>query len=134
MESDEFKKYKIEVSNYGRIKINGIIEKQLEEKEGWFYIKIKNRDYPVYRFVAEVWCECPFEDASGWQVHHISNDGNNNTPENLIWIKYASHNFIPKYSFDKIYNHVKDKIGEIDEIKNEGIKKIIEILNTPNFT
>jgi len=38
----------------------------------------------------------------GWQVHHISNDGNNNTPENLIWIKDVSHNLIPKIKTNKM--------------------------------
>ncbi|GHV08047.1 hypothetical protein FACS189485_19090 [Spirochaetia bacterium] len=129
LESEEFKNYNIEISNYGRIKINNSIEPQVEEKEGWFYIKTKKIYYPVYRFVAEVWCECSFEDSSSWQVHHLSNDGNNNTPENLIWIKDVSHNFIPKYALDRINNYVKDKIVET-QTENEEINKIIEIINT----
>jgi hypothetical protein len=127
LESDEFKKYSIEVSNYGRIRINNIVEKQVEEKEGWFYIKTKDIYYPVWRFVAEVWCEFPYDDARGWQVHHISNDGNNNTPENLIWIKDTSHNFIPKRVIDKVQNL------DFKTETNEEIDKIIEIINTSNF-
>jgi hypothetical protein len=127
LESDESKKYSIEVSNYGRIKINNIIEKQIEEKEGWFYIKTKGIYYPVWRFVAEVWCEFPYNDTRGWQVHHISNDGNNNTPENLIWIKNTSHNFIPKHIIDKIQG------ANVKTENNKEIDKIIEIMNMPSF-
>jgi hypothetical protein len=104
LKSKEYENYNIEVSNYSRVRINGLIEKQVEVKDGYFYIKSNTIDYPVYRFVAEVWCECPFEDSVGWQVHHISNDGNDNTPENLIWIKESSHNKIPKYASDKFKN------------------------------
>jgi len=102
LQSDESKKYNIEVSNYGRIKINNDIKKQIEEKIGYFYVKTEKIHYPVWRFVAEVWCEFPFDDTLGWQVHHISNDGNDNTPDNLMWIKDSSHNSIPKYAVDKL--------------------------------
>ncbi|MDR0718105.1 MAG: hypothetical protein LBF78_00600 [Treponema sp.] len=127
LESNKFREYNIGVSNYGRIKINDIIEKQIEEKEGWFYIKTKDIHYPVWRFVAEVWCEFPYNDACGWQVHHISNDGNNNTPENLIWIKDTSHNLVPK--------HVTDKMPDFNfkTENNEEINRIINIINTSNF-
>jgi hypothetical protein len=137
LQSDEFNEYNIEVSNYGRVRINGKIEKQIEEKEGWFYVKSKNIYYPVWRFVAEVWCEFPFEDTFGWQVHHISNDGNNNTPENLIWIKDTSHNFIPKYAIDKMqeifYKVTKDEyVNNVHIVKNIGVDKMVEIINSPD--
>jgi hypothetical protein len=124
LESDEFKKYSIEVSNYGRIRINNIIEKQIEEGEGCFYIKIKNRYYPVWRFVAEVWCEFPSDDTyKRWEVHHISNDGNDNTPENLIWIKDTDHKLIPPKALNKI-----EKVNfEIEN--NEEIDKILTTLH-----
>jgi hypothetical protein len=119
LKSKEYENYNIEVSNYGRIRINGLIERQVEVKEGYFYIKSDAVDYPVYRFVAEVWCECPFSDSVGWQVHHISNDGSNNMSENLIWIEDSSHNKIPKYALDKFKNIFtgdgEDRIKEMSE-------------------
>ena len=50
-----------------------------------------NIKYPVYRFIAETWCLCPSNNSTGWQVHHISNDGYDNTPGNLIWLKSDIH-------------------------------------------
>jgi hypothetical protein len=129
LKSDKFNEYSIEVSNYGRVRINGKIEEQVEEKEGWFYVKTNKINYPIWRFVAEVWCEFPFEDTCGWQVHHISNDGNNNTPENLIWIKESSHNFIPKYAIDKMRSI---SYNEIIQENDNNANKIIEINNIFN--
>jgi hypothetical protein len=99
-----FRKYPkneiIEVSNLGRIKIENRIVEQWDDDSngrGWLYVKIgKIIDYPryVYRFVAETWCQCP-DDLLGWQVHHITNNGYDNRPENLIWIKENLHKQIP---------------------------------------
>jgi hypothetical protein len=116
--------YIIEVSNYGRIKINDNIAKQIEEKNGWFYIKITETvNYPVYRLVAETWCKCFFEDSTdNWQVHHLSNDGYDNTPNNLIWIKGNFHN--------KIRTPKKEQLKNKNDEPNEEIEKIIKKLNT----
>jgi hypothetical protein len=94
------KKEMIEASNLGRIKIeNEIIEQWDDDSKGkgWLSIKMgKILDYPkyVYRFVAETWCQCP-DDLTGWEVHHITNNGYDNRPENLIWIKRDLHKQIP---------------------------------------
>ena len=65
---------------------------------------------------------CPSDNASGWEVHHISNDGYDNTPGNLIWIKGDAHRKIgtPREQKLKIY---------FEEEENE-IKRIIEELNS----
>jgi hypothetical protein len=85
----------IEVSNYGRIRCQNIYH-QYEDKPGWLYVHITHKvKYPVYRLVAETWLECPFEDSLNWQVHHISNDGYDNSPSNLVWIKNDFHKSIP---------------------------------------
>jgi len=104
----------IKVSNYGRIKINDEIEEPIEEGEGWFYIKTKGINYPLYRFVAEVWCYFPYEISTGWEVHHISNDGKDNTPENLLWIKSNPHKSI-KNAQDKFEFKICENIEEIIE-------------------
>jgi hypothetical protein len=75
-----------EVSNYGRIRLNGEILEQKEEKKG--YLKVKS-DY-VYRWVAETWCNPP-ANTKGWQVHHITNNGYDNRPANLIWVTEEMH-------------------------------------------
>lgn len=82
----------VEVSNLGNIKIDGKIVVPFEKEPDYFYVTITNNvDYPVYRLVAETWCEFPHKDTVGWQVHHIDNNGKNNCPENLIWIDKTTH-------------------------------------------
>lgn len=120
----------IEVSNYGRVRDCdfGILG-PYEEKPGWLSVHMPTPNanckaprvfYPVYRLVAETWLECPFEDSLNWQVHHISNDGYDNTPDNLIWIKKDSHMVIPTR---------KDAgIMEVAEDRAE-IERIIDLLN-----
>ena len=92
-DTKEGQKIKIEVGNKGTIKINGKIVEPFEKKKGWFFIKICDtiEEYPLYRLVAETWCEFLGQDTTGWDVHHISNDGTDNTPENLIWINSDVH-------------------------------------------
>lgn len=83
----------IEVSNLGRVKINGNIVSPFEkEKKGEFYVTLQENvlDYLVWRLVAETWLEFPYDDTTGWVVHHIVNEGKD-IPENLIWIKKELH-------------------------------------------
>lgn len=99
-----FRKYphnkNIEVSNLGRIKIDNKIIEQWDDHQngkGWLYVKIKHIiDYPefVYRFVAETWCQCP-NILEEWEVHHISNNGYDNRPNNLLWVRKEWHGQIP---------------------------------------
>lgn len=99
-----FRKYPpkkiIEVSNLGRIKIDNKIIEQWDDHpngKGYLYIKIKHIiGYPefVYRFVAETWCQCP-NILDRWEVHHISNNGHDNRPDNLLWIRKKWHGQIP---------------------------------------
>jgi hypothetical protein len=98
-----FRKYPenelIEVSNLGRIKIdNKIIEQWDDDEKGKDYLCVKIGhiiDYPkyVYRFVAETWCKKPYEpnNSTKWHVHHISNNGYDNRPANLLWVKENEH-------------------------------------------
>jgi hypothetical protein len=88
LQSEERGAYEIEASNYGRIRINGTIARQHEEKKGWLVVRITNRiKYPVYRLVAETWCDCFMDDSFGWQVLHVTGDGYDNSPDNLMWIR-----------------------------------------------
>ncbi len=90
----------IEISNFGRIKLDNKIVEQWDDDphgKGWLYVKIGNiLSYPkyVYRFVAETWCKHP-DNTEGLEVHHITNNGYDNRPANLLWIKSALHRQIP---------------------------------------
>lgn len=92
------------VSNLGRIKIDDEILPQKDEgdKPGWLVLskatslsgkKLNTTKY-IYRFVAETWLdkdEDQDESLGKWHVHHISNDGYDNRPDNLIWVREKLH-------------------------------------------
>ncbi len=81
---------KYEVSNYGRVKLNGEILKQIPDEKNTDWLVLEK--YPsvyVYVLVAEAWLEKP--EKNGWQRHHIDNDGFNNKPENLIYVQAEDH-------------------------------------------
>lgn len=66
-------------------------------------IKLYNVD-TVYQMVAETWHEKPETPEKCknkcWDIHHISNDGYDNRPENLIYLKRCQHKFIhPRMGF-----------------------------------
>lgn len=85
---------RLEVSNLGRIRdfntkeILEIIESPTLGK-GWLVLK-RFPSVLVYHLVAEAWLKYP-ENSNGWQIHHIDNDGNNNSPENLIFVSSEEH-------------------------------------------
>jgi hypothetical protein len=82
----------IEVSNIGTIKVNDKIIKPFEREKGYFYVNLSDKlAYKVYRLVAETWVSFPFENTTGFDVHHIVNDGTINTAENLIWVDSNTH-------------------------------------------
>ena len=117
-------RYHFECSNFGRIRVDGDVFKPIEEKPGWLYIHFDDQKYPVYRFITETRCLCPSMDSTGWEVHHISNDGYDNTPGNLIWLKNDAHKKIGTPKVQKMRIH-------FDEDETD-IKRIIEELNSQN--
>jgi len=90
-------KFPIEASNYGRIRFNGKIILQNPDPAktspyGYLWVEIPNvsKYQLVYRLVAETWCERP--DTENYNtVHHISNNGTDNRPENLLWVTTEQH-------------------------------------------
>jgi hypothetical protein len=94
LEGELFRDYpknnKIKVSNKGRIKINDGIVKQHQETPGYLYADTYKSKF-VYRLVAETWLERPDGDIKGLEVHHIDNNGFNNTVENLLWVTKKFH-------------------------------------------
>jgi hypothetical protein len=98
----------IEVSDLGRIRINGEIAEQVEKegKVGYLQLKYSNKnenikkaweaiekeDDTVYKMVAKVWLGHRNDD--GFDVHHITNNGYDNRIENLILVKVDDHHKI----------------------------------------
>lgn len=123
--SAEMQKIKIEVSNLGRIKLNDVVAHQFQGKYGWLYVKINNKNiYDVYRLVAETWVRCPVEDTLNysdhncWIVHHITDNGFDNRPQNLIWMSWNDHGKL-------IHKTVKTNTVVKDELYNELIGSIL---------
>jgi hypothetical protein len=102
------KNHKIKVSDYGRIKYNDETIKKQNIKKSDYTLSVS--EGPVHRLVAETWQECPFKDSTGWVVHHLTNNGLDNRPSNLVWVKEDVHceihpelrNFKKKKSSKKI--------------------------------
>jgi hypothetical protein len=97
----------IRVSNLGRVEIDKKIWQQREVKNKIGYLIFDNyrnvpekyKDYLsqfnyVYQLVARIWLGRHIEDGCIWDVHHITNKGFDNRPENLIWMKRCEHNMI----------------------------------------
>jgi hypothetical protein len=85
----------VEASNYGRIRHNGVVLEQhpdttKPEPTGYLWVEIPGvSKYLVYRLVAETWCEHPLPVYT--TVHHISNNGTDNRPDNLLWVTAEQH-------------------------------------------
>lgn len=95
----------IEVSNLGRVRINGKNNVKIQNdknQEGILQVTCYHGLKEVYNLVAQTWLEphptenppienVRAEDKCSWSVHHISNNGYDNRPENLIWLKWCDH-------------------------------------------
>ena len=84
---------KYTVSNLSRIKYEGVIQKQKDEKIGYVTLADENlrKDY-IYNFVAYTFLGKIVGD--GMHVHHITNDGYYNTTENLILLTQDEHSYV----------------------------------------
>ena len=81
------------VSNLGRIKYEGKIQKQKDERIQYVTLADENlrQDY-VYNFVAYTFLGKI--EGDGMHVHHITNDGYYNTTENLILLTQDEHSYV----------------------------------------
>ena len=84
---------KYTVSNLGRIKYEGKIQKQKDEKIQYVTLADENlrKDY-IYNFVAYTFLGKIVGD--GMHVHHITNDGYYNTTDNLILLTQEEHSYV----------------------------------------
>lgn len=81
------------VSNLGRIKYKGKIQKQKDDKIQYVTLADENlrKDY-TYNFVAYTFLGK--KEGDGFQIHHITNDGYYNTEENLVLLTKEEHSYI----------------------------------------
>jgi hypothetical protein len=104
--NEVFKKhpeYPVEVSNVGRVRMNGVILLQQPDMTkndpyGYLRVNIPNiDDYEryVYRLVAKTWCDRL--DQAYNIVHHISNNGMDNRVENLVYVTCEQHTDIHNF-------------------------------------
>lgn len=85
-----------EVSNLGRIRIDGIIQEQIDNPDGSIgYLVLKNyTNVLVYHLVADVFLDRKIGESRA--VHHIDNDGYNCSEDNLIMLTEMQHGAIHK--------------------------------------
>ena len=131
LKGEDWKEYskipKLKISNLGRIQYDDVILNQVEEfkndenkthigylqldKEQATELEIwsKIKENYIYQLVANIWLDEPddFENEI-YEVHHIDNDGCNNTVDNLIWVKKCQHGHIHS---ENISECIKEKCG-----------------------
>ena len=89
------------VSKFGRIKDKNEKILPLYEQstsDGYLVFCIENnKEYLVYNAVAKTFNrveELETTNYEGYYVHHINNNGHENTPENLIWLTKDQHDIV----------------------------------------
>lgn len=104
LKDEHWKEYimnkKVLVSNYGRIKVNGKIEHQKDlgnerlvlDRE----VDLHKQGRYIYTMVAETFLGK--EDGDGYDVHHITNNGLDNSVSNLVLLTREEHNFVHNFN------------------------------------
>ena len=102
-------------SNLGRIKIDDKIVVPIDEIGDYGgYLKIEQIGEYVYNLVANAWLDG--DKGTGCETHHISNDGYDNRPENLMYLPHDIHQDVhhgktqPEIEYKcPIYNYISTK-------------------------
>ena len=101
LQGEVWKEYKadkfdgLEVSSYGRVRHNKkIVPQKDSEAQGKAvgYLVLDNAELPkelVYKMVAESFLETP--PSEGYAIHHITNNGYDNSVGNLIYLTKEQH-------------------------------------------
>lgn len=93
-----------EVSNYGRVKIRGKIQKQIDEPDGklGYLVLEKYTTVLVYQLVADCFLD-RLEQRPGerFDVHHIDNNGYDCSEDNLIMLTESQHNAIHRNEMEE---------------------------------
>lgn len=91
-----------EISNLARVRINGIIQEQIDNPNGSKgYLVLK--DYTktlIYRLVADVFLDR--KEGEYLEVHHIDNNGYNCSEDNLIMLTKTQHTAINKNEMEEL--------------------------------
>ena len=88
--------FDIECSNLGRVKLGGEVLAQREQSDtssGYLVLDKPGSGLTgklVYQVVADVWVERPAT-TEKLEVHHLTNDGYDNRPSNLMWLPKSVH-------------------------------------------
>ncbi|MDD3012389.1 MAG: hypothetical protein PHC34_01635 [Candidatus Gastranaerophilales bacterium] len=138
---EKYKEVKsIDASNLGRVRFFNLenekqIKPQIEyytQRKGYLCLEGKYTQLPndlVYQIIANVWLEeyqeskpdglnRRDEDKCPWAVHHISNDGYDNRPENLIWLKWCDHACVHPFMINFNIPSVCRKCSVSQELKH----------------
>ena len=95
-------KYKI-LTDYYEEKIEKSLNKNLlknhETKNKVGYLKIDGLRPYVYQMIADAWLVDKYE--PGMEIHHITNEGYDNRPENLILVSATEHEKIHSGNYGK---------------------------------
>ncbi len=89
-----------EASNYGRVKIDDVIQKQTNKnRHDYDYLIITDNKMAyipdVHRIIAFIWCKKPADtDYGDLEIHHVNNNGYDNRPCNLLWVTKTDHALI----------------------------------------
>lgn len=101
-------------TNYPNTKINDLLQilKDTPDnaKVGYLYVNTDKGTVAVHKLVANAWLKRDPKHPERNTVHHISNDGYNNSPWNLIYLKEEEH--LKNSSVDSVHNKTYN-----DEIK-----------------
>lgn len=81
---------RVEVSNLGRVKKNGIIIEPCKG-EHYDYITDKGKQYRIHQLVGELFPEICGEKIKWGHLHHINRNQRDNRAENLIWLTRSEH-------------------------------------------
>ncbi|MBQ8460032.1 HNH endonuclease [bacterium] len=81
------------VSNLGRVRFDGKIQKQKDDKMQYVTLTDENlrKDY-IYNFVAFTFLGKI--EGDGYHVHHITNDGYDNSVDNLVLLTATEHSIV----------------------------------------
>lgn len=91
----------IKISNYGRVKYNKniAIQKDENDRTGWLVLEDENlrmlvKEKYLFQTVSKTFFTKP--DKMGYQIHHITNNGYDNSVGNLIYLTEDQHKEVEK--------------------------------------